>query len=105
MTRIGLSSIEIVNVIRASVPLCIFAVCSCGVDPSSNPGQQPCSERWFQYVEEKLRTGDSEGHGPDLGSSEWRSVVEFKLGMRGDPSVPNRETDQWCTYIDEKVRK
>jgi hypothetical protein len=93
------------NAIRSSVSLCIFAVCSCGVAPTSNLIKQPCSEQWFQHVEEKLQTGDSEGHGPDLGSSEWRSVVEFKLGIRGDPGVPHRETDKWCTYIDERVRK
>jgi len=27
----------------------------------SNPGQQPCSPQWVQYVEEKLQTADSEG--------------------------------------------
>ncbi len=30
--------------------------------------------------------------------------MEFKLGIRGNPDVPQRETDQWCTYIDEKIR-
>ena len=105
MTQGGLSSIGTVNMIRSSAPLWILAVCSCGIAPSINPGQEPCSEQWFEYVDERLLTGDSEGHGPDLGSSEWRSVVEFKLGVRGDPSVPQRETEQWCTYIDDKVRK
>lgn len=105
LNRSGQSSINTVNVIRISVPLCIFIVCSCGVAPTSNPGRQPCSEQWFQYVEEQLQTGDSEGHGPDLGSSEWRSVVEFKLGVRGDPDVPHRETEQWCAYIDARVRQ
>ena len=93
------------NVIRLSVPLCILTVWSCGVAPTSSPEQQPCSEQWFQYVEGQLQTGDSQGHGPDLGSSEWRSVVEFKLGVRGNPGVPNRETEQWCTYIDARVHQ
>ena len=44
-------------------------------------------------------TGDGQGHGPDLGSSEWRSVIEFKLGIRGDPSVPPRNSELWCAYI------
>ena len=98
-------SINSVNAMRSTVPLCIFVVCSCRVSPSPDPGQQPCSGEWFQYVEEMLQTGDSDGHGPDLGSSEWRSVVEFKLGIRGDPGVPQRETERWCTYIDEIVSK
>jgi hypothetical protein len=36
---------------------------------------------------------------------EWQSVVEFKLGIRGSPEVPSRETDEWCRYIDEKIRE
>jgi len=91
--------------IRLNILFCIFALSSCGFEQNPGPDLQPCSDEWFQFVEEKLSTGDSEGHGPDLGSSEWRSVVEFKLGIRGDPIIPARETDQWCTYIDEKIHK
>ena len=83
--------------------LCAIAISSCAIDSKIAPSPQPCSEQWFQFVEGKLPTGDSEGHGPDLGSSEWRSVVEFKLGIRGDPTIPDRATDQWCAYIDEKM--
>ena len=80
----------------------IASSCSGGQPPA--PGPQPCSEKWQEHVEAKLRTGDSEGHGPDVGSLEWRSVVEFKLGIRGDPEIPTRESDQWCTNIDEIIR-
>jgi steroid delta-isomerase-like uncharacterized protein len=66
-------------------------------------GPKPCSEPWLEIVEQKLSTGDGQGHGPDLGSSEWRSVVEFKLGIRGNPEVPDRTTDEWCAYIDDKI--
>jgi len=83
--------------------LCAITICSCAIESQPGPGPQPCSEQWLQLVEEKLSTGDSEGHGPDLGASEWRSVVEFKLGIRGDPTIPDRATDQWCAYIDEKM--
>ena len=93
------------NISRLSIPICVSVVCSCGVGPSSNSVQQPCSEQWFQHVEEMLQTGDAEGLGPDLGSSEWRSVIEFKLGIRGDPSNPQRDTDEWCSYIDDMVHK
>ena len=66
-------------------------------------GIKPCSEPWLQLVEQKLSTGDGHGHGPDLGSSEWRSVVEFKLGIRDNPEVPDRGTLDWCTYIDRAI--
>ncbi len=88
--------------IRPSVLLAALALCSCNVTPVDDSA--PCSESWFQYVEEKLVTQDAHGHGPDVGSSEWRSVVEFKLGIRGNPDVPPRDTARWCTYIDEKLR-
>jgi len=55
-------------------------------------------------IEEKVSTGDGQGHGPDLGSDEWKSVVEFKLGIRGEPDVPSREGAAWCRHIDEIVR-
>jgi len=68
-------------------------------------GTEPCSESWLQMVEQKLSTGDGQGHGPDLGSSEWRSVVEFKLGIRGNPDVPDRVSEEWCTYIDQAISR
>ena len=66
-------------------------------------GTEPCSKPWLQMVEQKLSTGDGQGHGPDLGSSEWRSVVEFKLGIRGNSGVPDRDSEEWCTYIDQAI--
>ncbi|MEJ2176514.1 MAG: hypothetical protein P8Y12_00865 [Gammaproteobacteria bacterium] len=64
---------------------------------------EPCTTEWFEYVEETLSTGDAQGHGPDIGSLEWRSVVEFKLGVRGDPSVPSADSKEWCNYINERI--
>ncbi len=61
----------------------------------------PCTESWYQHVEMLLITGDGRGHGPDPGSDEWKSVVEFKLGIRGDAGVPNRTTEKWCEFIDK----
>jgi hypothetical protein len=43
------------------------------------------------------------GHGPDIGSLEWQSVIEFKLGLRGDPDVPPRGSQRWCAYIDQRL--
>jgi hypothetical protein len=72
---------------------------------SNDPGYELCSEPWLRDIEAQLQTGDSEGHGPDLGSLEWRSVVEFKLDIRGDPAIPARESDEWCEFIDETILK
>ncbi len=60
-----------------------------------------CSASWFESVEDHLGTGDGQGHGPDPGSEEWKSVVEFRLGIRGEPGLPERETEAWCRHIEE----
>ncbi|WP_298722465.1 MliC family protein [uncultured Oceanisphaera sp.] len=63
-----------------------------------------CSESWSQAIEQTVATGDGQGHGPDVGSDEWKSVIEFKLGIRGQPQVPPRNSAAWCQYIDRQVR-
>jgi hypothetical protein len=52
-------------------------------------------------MESVVPTGDGQGHGSDLGSDEWKSVIEFRLGIRGDAGVPDRSSDEWCEFIDE----
>lgn len=86
-----------------------FIVASIGVQASD--GKQPgiqvealCSESWSRAIEETISTGDGQGHGPDIGSDEWKSVIEFKLGIRGQSQVPPRNTAAWCQYIDRQVR-
>lgn len=63
-----------------------------------------CSPQWEHFIEDKVLSGDGKGHGPDIGSAEWKSVIEFKLGIRGNPSVPDKKSEAWCHYIDSKVR-
>jgi hypothetical protein len=70
----------------------------------SEPPIPPCSAQWNSYVERQLVSGDGQGHGPDLGSDEWKGVIEFKLGVRGRPEVPARDSDAWCEYIDSLMR-
>lgn len=77
---------------------------ACSADGTRSSAPAPCSAEWQQRVESQLTTGDGRGHGPDIGSDEWKSVVEFKLGVRGDPSVPSRDSDEWCRFVDERVR-
>ena len=85
--------------IRLTAALGILALSGCGVESSPAHPLPPCSEKWNQLVEETLPTGDADGHGPDMGSMEWRSVVEFKMGIRDDPAVPPLESEEWCTYM------
>lgn len=66
--------------------------------------QSPCSEAWYQSIDKKLLTADAQGHGPDIGSEEWKSVIEFKLEVRGRANVPDRSSEQWCTYIDQQSK-
>lgn len=64
---------------------------------------QPCTSQWYQAVEKQVSSGDGLGHGPDQGSAEWRSVIEFRMGIRGDTDIPDRNSDDWCHYIDNKI--
>jgi len=64
-----------------------------------------CDEGWYRSVEQRLGTGDGQGHGPDLGSAEWKSVVEFKLGLRGQAGVPAADTAAWCSYIEQQLQQ
>lgn len=74
-----------------------------GPDASGPQAASPCSDAWYRAIEAKVPTGDGQGHGPDWGSEEWKSVIEFKLGIRGTPGVPARDSTAWCTYIDHIV--
>lgn len=76
-----------------------------GIAAASDPGRDSfCTQEWYLSIEKKMATGDGQGHGPDPGSGEWQSMVEFKLGIRGKVDVPQRNSDAWCRYIDRIVR-
>jgi hypothetical protein len=63
-----------------------------------------CFDAWYRFIEEQVPTGDGQGHGPDIGSDEWKSVIEFKLGIRGKTKLPGRDSQAWCRHIDQIVR-
>jgi uncharacterized protein len=65
----------------------------------------PCTASWYQFIEKTVATGDGQGHGPDIGSEEWKSVIEFRLGIRGAPDLPARDSEDWCRLIDRIVRE
>ena len=63
-----------------------------------------CSDAWIQAVEKQLSVGDGQGHGPDLGSDEWRMVIERRLGP--DPAnLPDRSSDAWCDAVSQRLQK
>lgn len=65
----------------------------------------PCTGAWYRYVEQRVGSGDGYGHGPDVGSSEWKSVIEFRLGIRGLSTLPDPQSRAWCEYIDTVLEK
>lgn len=64
----------------------------------------PCSPAWNRSVEAQFPTSDGKGHGPDVGSSEWRMVIERHLGLRGKAGLPARDSQAWCERVDETLR-
>lgn len=83
-----------------------LALCSEGAQaatPELTEVEPLCSDAWYRTIEEEVLSGDGQGHGPDIGSDEWKSVIEFKLGVRGKPEVPKRDSEGWCRYIDRLV--
>ncbi len=58
-----------------------------------------CSKETIESIERQLKTSDAQGHGPDIGSSEWFSVVERRLGIEGDATIPDKDTKAWCDYV------
>ena len=100
----SLSSSKMSSCKPALVAIAAFA---CGCEPAADSAGEPeaCTEPWLILVENLIQSADSQGHGPDIGSLEWRSVVEFKLGIRGDPDIPDRESDDWCQFIDDYISR
>lgn len=90
-----------------SILFVLFFVSGCDKEkaPPDVSSPEPCSPAWLQDVDRHVQSSDSEGHGPDIGSPEWRSVVEFKLGIREDESVPEVSSADWCKHIDAFLAK
>jgi hypothetical protein len=105
---------EMIMSVRLAMAIGSAILLFCGCSSTSEPQlsqvsqlqqAQDCDLTWFKKVEMQILTGDDNGHGPDLSSLEWRSVVEFKLAVRGDESLPEINSDLWCHYIDEHFIK
>lgn len=79
----------------------VLMACSRGEPPSGSSAE--CTDEFYREIDRQVETGDGQGHGPDVGSDEWKSVVEFKLGIRGATDVPPRSSEAWCRHIDGLV--
>jgi len=79
----------------------LLLLTACPDRRSATEAPTPCTDPWYQNVETTVPSGDGMGHGPDIGSEEWKSVIEFKLGVRGNPDVPTRNSREWCHFIDD----
>jgi len=86
------------------IALIVVATYAPAGDSGEMETQVPCTDAWYRYIEGHVPTGDGQGHGPDIGSDEWKSVIEFRLGIRGEPDLPARDSEAWCRAIDEIVR-
>lgn len=88
--------------IRSLLPLiCVLAA---GAACAAEAPSPLCSDGWNRMIEAKVTSGDGRGHGPDIGSDEWKGTIEFRLGVRGKPGIPPRDSEAWCRTIDELVR-
>jgi uncharacterized protein len=84
--------------------LIVLLLMAVGAAQAAAPPSPPlCSDAWYRMIDAKVPSGDGQGHGPDVGSEEWKSVIEFKLGIRGKPNVPPRDSEGWCRYIGQQV--
>ena len=83
--------------------LILAALAGCKTSHTAGQSPKPCSEDWYPWAEAVLSSSDGHGHGPDMGSEEWQSVIEFKLGIRGQADIPPRSSDAWCRFIDQHI--
>jgi uncharacterized protein len=98
--------------VRVCLTICLFGITACsdtGRSSSSSATPTPtpqagCSDATYRFLEEKVPTGDGQGHGPELGSDEWKSAIESKLGIRDRPDLPDRDSEAWCRHIDKVIR-
>jgi len=89
-----------VNKTLTIVVLLSLSLTSCVNKKQEKQKLQECNKTWFYKVESRLPTGDEHGHGPDVGSDEWKNVVEHRIGIKGNNIVPKINSKEWCEYID-----
>lgn len=83
------------------VALLLTFVIACSSNKENNLANTTpsCSPQIYQLISDQVQTDDALGHGPDIATDEWKSTIEFTLGLRGESSTPSHTSDQWCGYI------
>lgn len=65
------------------------------------PPQQ--STAWNNWVETQVRTGVG-GHGPDVGSEEWKVAVSRRLGIfDAQGHGPDLGSDEWRNAVERRI--
>lgn len=80
--------------------LILLAILICASCINKPTQQTPlCSKQTLQNIEQVLSSGDLQGHGPDIGSAEWMSAIEFKLGIKTGYKFTSHVPQGWCDVI------
>lgn len=65
------------------------------------PETAPCSPEWFAYLDNRyFDVSDGEGHGPDVGSSEWFNAFEARARLPATSGLPKA---QRCQVIQTRI--
>ncbi len=69
----------------------------------SAPVVRPCTQEWFSYVDSHyFDISDGEGHGPDLGDSEWFNAFEEKAKLPVTNRLPKQKR---CELIQGELER
>ncbi|WP_244827637.1 MULTISPECIES: hypothetical protein [unclassified Caballeronia] len=67
------------------------------------PVAQPCTQEWFSYLDNHyFDISDSDGHGPDMGNSEWFDAFEEKAKLPVTNRLPKQ---QRCQLIQDQLAR
>ncbi|MEK6424331.1 MAG: hypothetical protein V4801_32505 [Burkholderia gladioli] len=82
----------------------LFALLAClaaTTNVARAPTATPCSPEWFAYLDSRyFDISDGDGHGPDVGSSEWLNAFEARARLPATSALP---TPQRCEAIQSRI--
>lgn len=73
---------------------------ACSVPHEKSMEKIPCSMEQLLRIEAQVNSSDGVGHGPDIGSEEWKSAIEFRLGIQNNSAIPKTLNLNWCNTVD-----
>ena len=86
-----------------AVVLYLSLLACSAAEVKNDDSAEACPIPMLASIEGRVSALDSEGHGPDLGSDEWFSAIEFRLGLRGQSALPEKGTNEWCDFLDRHL--